>query len=199
MSPIAASNQSQTALDAQRTTLKATAVRRWKSLARMLDPKEEPVPPLRQTPLAINIERVSYDINDLEDSDFTPLFDYSPELAAIVSSGGRSKRWAFCLTSTPNESHDREEGDRDARPEEEGDRRPTLYLILDPDQDPSSSSEVRMLVGKKEEVCGKTGAVIHSKRGRERSTERLYRAASRIGNYCTDPTKGGSLGLSSSK
>jgi hypothetical protein len=88
---------------------------------------------------------------------------------------------------TPNESHDREEGDRDARPEEEGDRRPTLYLILDPDQDPSSSSEVRMLVGKKEEVCGKTGAVIHSKRGRERSTERFF-TAQRRGSAITAQT-----------
>jgi len=55
MPPIAAPNQSQTTLDAQRTTLKATALRRWKSLVKMLDPKKEPVPPLRQTPLAINV------------------------------------------------------------------------------------------------------------------------------------------------
>lgn len=42
--------------------------------------------------------------------------------------------------------------DRNAKSEEEGDRRPILYLVLDPDQDPSSSSEVRMLVGTREEV-----------------------------------------------
>jgi hypothetical protein len=48
--------------------------------------------------------------------------------------------------------------DRNANSEEEGDRRPTLYLVLDPDQDPSCSSEVRMLVGTSlEELCGKTG------------------------------------------
>jgi hypothetical protein len=47
--------------------------------------------------------------------------------------------------------------DRNAQSEEEGDRRPTLYLVLDPDQDPSCPSEVRMLVGTREELCGKTG------------------------------------------
>jgi len=47
--------------------------------------------------------------------------------------------------------------DRGLKPEEEGDRRPTLYLILDPDQDPSCSSEAIMLVGTKEELRSKTG------------------------------------------
>lgn len=47
--------------------------------------------------------------------------------------------------------------DRNAEEEEDGDRRPTLYLVLDPDQDPSSSSEVRLLVGTREELCGQTG------------------------------------------
>lgn len=47
--------------------------------------------------------------------------------------------------------------DRGSKPEEEGDRRPTLYLVLDPDQDPSSSSEAIMLVGTKEELRSKTG------------------------------------------
>ena len=48
--------------------------------------------------------------------------------------------------------------DRNAESEQGGDRSPTLYLVLDPDQDPSSSSEVRMLVGTREELCGhKTG------------------------------------------
>lgn len=47
--------------------------------------------------------------------------------------------------------------DRNAKSEEEGDRRPTLYLVLDPDQDPSRSSGVWMLVGTREELCGKTG------------------------------------------
>ena len=48
--------------------------------------------------------------------------------------------------------------DRNAKSEEEGDRRPTLYLVLDPDQDPSTSpSEVWMLVGTREEIFGKTG------------------------------------------
>jgi len=47
--------------------------------------------------------------------------------------------------------------DRGLKPEEEGDRRPTLYLVLDPDQDPSSSSEAIMLVGTKEELRSKTG------------------------------------------
>lgn len=55
--------------------------------------------------------------------------------------------------------------ERKANSEEEGDRRPTLYLILDPDQDPSSSSEVRMLVGRKEQVCGKTGGGDSDERG----------------------------------
>ena len=45
----------------------------------------------------------------------------------------------------------------DRSTEEEGARRPTLYLILDPDQDPSCSSEVIMLVGTKEELRSKTG------------------------------------------
>ena len=42
--------------------------------------------------------RVPYDIDDLTDSDFTQSLSYSPELAAIVSSGGRHKRWGLCLT-----------------------------------------------------------------------------------------------------
>ena len=45
----------------------------------------------------------------------------------------------------------------DRSTEEEGARRPTLYLILDPDQDPSCSSEAIMLVGTKEELRSKTG------------------------------------------
>lgn len=50
-----------------------------------------------------------------------------------------------------------EMSDRSTKPEEEGGRRPTLYLVLDPDQDPSCPSEVMMLVGTKEELLGKTG------------------------------------------
>ena len=62
--------------------------------------------------------------------------------------------------SFPEDTH-RDTGDvsdRGAGSEEEGVRRPTtLYLVLDPDQDPSCSSEVTMLVGTKEELRGKTG------------------------------------------
>jgi len=47
--------------------------------------------------------------------------------------------------------------ERSTQSEEEGAGRPTLYLILAPDQDPSCSSEVTMLVGTKEELLGKTG------------------------------------------
>jgi hypothetical protein len=46
---------------------------------------------------------------------------------------------------------------RGARSEEEGIRRPTLYLVPDPDQDLACPSEVMMLVGTKEELHGKTG------------------------------------------
>lgn len=55
---------------------------------------------------------------------------------------------------------DRDKGgttDRSANSEEDGARRPTLYLVLDPDQDPSRPSEVTMLVGTKEELCSQTG------------------------------------------
>ena len=47
--------------------------------------------------------------------------------------------------------------DRNAGSGEGGDRRPTLYLVLDPDQDPSCPSEVWMLVGTREELGGQTG------------------------------------------
>ena len=57
--------------------------------------------------------------------------------------------------SFPDSYRDRSDGS--ANPEEEGVRRPTLYLILDPDQDPPSSSGAMMLVGTKEELRGKTG------------------------------------------
>ena len=66
---------------------------------------------------------------------------------------------SICVDRTPDSLH-RDMGDmsdRGLRPEEEGDRRPTLYLVLDPDQDPSSSSEAIMLVGTKEELRSKTG------------------------------------------
>lgn len=49
-----------------------------------------------------------------------------------------------------------DKGDK-TEPEEEGDRPPTLYLILDPGQVPSSASEVVMLVGTMEELRGRTG------------------------------------------
>lgn len=53
---------------------------------------------------------------------------------------------------------DVEEGsDRGAGSEGEGVRRPTLYLVLDPDQDLSCSTEAILLVGTKEELRGKTG------------------------------------------
>jgi hypothetical protein len=42
--------------------------------------------------------------------------------------------------------------DKCGKPEQGGVRRPTLYLILDPDQDLSRSTEVVMLVGTKEEL-----------------------------------------------
>lgn len=51
----------------------------------------------------------------------------------------------------------RETGGRSTQPEEERARRPTLYLILAPDQDPSCSSEAIMLVGTREELRSKTG------------------------------------------
>lgn len=66
----------------------------------------------------------------------------------------------------------RDKGEGTERTEEEEGRRPTLYLILDPDQDPSRPSEVLMLVGTKEELGGKTGGgdelgkgavIVHSK------------------------------------
>ena len=47
--------------------------------------------------------------------------------------------------------------DRNTKSEEEGSEGPTLYLILDPDQDPSNLSEVRMLVGTSEELRRETG------------------------------------------
>ncbi|KAF9648964.1 hypothetical protein BDM02DRAFT_2022110 [Thelephora ganbajun] len=188
MSPITApQGQSQTAsndenVDVRGSSLillqvpreKAAGLKKWKSLTRMFDSKEKSSPSLRQTSLAINTgtanSTVPCDIGDLTDSDFTQSLCYSPELAAIVSSGGRSKRWAFCLTPTPSEfeqsnqfssdSLHRDEGvtsNKSTESEDEGIRRPTLYLILDPDQDPSCSSEVIMLVGTKEEIGGKTG------------------------------------------
>ena len=54
---------------------------------------------------------------------------------------------------------------RNAKSEEEGARRPTLYLIPDPDQDPSCSSQVTMLVGTKEGLRGKTGGGDESEKG----------------------------------
>jgi len=47
--------------------------------------------------------------------------------------------------------------DRSAPSEQEETRRGTLYLVLDPDQDPSCSSEAILLVGTREELRGKTG------------------------------------------
>ena len=47
--------------------------------------------------------------------------------------------------------------DRNANSEEEGGRRPTLYLVLDPGRDPSCSSGVWVPVETKEGVYGKTG------------------------------------------
>ena len=50
-----------------------------------------------------------------------------------------------------------ERTDRGTRPGGEGARRPTLYLVLDTDQDPSCPSEVNLLVGTIEEFRSQTG------------------------------------------
>ena len=49
--------------------------------------------------------------------------------------------------------------------EEERDRPPTLYLILDPGQVPSNASEVVMLVGTLEELRTRTGGSDEDEKG----------------------------------
>ena len=70
MSPIGVPRRSQTAFDGENvdgqgsgSTLledpkeRAVGLKRWKSLTRMFDSKKKSSPPLRQTPLAINVSR----------------------------------------------------------------------------------------------------------------------------------------------
>jgi len=91
-------------------------------------------------------------------------YEYPTELTSIPIPGCCRTPADFEQNNefSPDHVHeDRDKGDmtdRRVKSEEEGYRRPTtLYLILDPDQDPSNSSEVRMLVGTREELRSKTG------------------------------------------